>query len=579
MKIIFEKLRYKNVLSYGNKVIEYNFQNGIDLVVGSNGLGKSTFVDALTYGLFGKPFRKIKIGSLVNNKNNREMWVGVIFTVNGNRFSVERGIKPALFKISKEVGGKFEQVEKPSTNRDYQVLLEETILQFGENVYRQLIALGANLSSSKNFMDLTKTEKEEVLQVITDTAIFNKIKEKVREEKLVQKTNLTEYNYKVEVQQSTLNSVKMSISSMERQNAEFNENKDNIIEQLKDEEFDILAKLDKYPKLFLALDKLHEEWTETREKTQNIDLELDTLLEKEQDVKAKIRKLVANEKNKIVCPNCSQEIKEALPYTSKELKIELESILGEKSVLNEELGKLEEIQGERYSKFSNRARLEQNERELRKTLKSLESRISKTNEWQSVQIDYSELEGIEEEFIKTKDTLVKIKGDMADLIELEDMVSDKNLKGVILNQQLPFLNKYINEFLEIFDSKFNFVIDNEFNEKIVSRNSNNDFNSLSNGQKQRISLSILFAFLKLIEEKNGVSTNLLILDEYLDSSLDLEGIDEVMIILDEIFSKNKDVILISHNPDIKNKSELLNRLVYVQNLDNFSWFEIEKVVG
>lgn len=575
MKINFEILRYKNVLSYGNKVTEFNFQNGIDLVIGSNGLGKSTFVDALTYGLFGKPFRKIKIGSLINDKNNKGLWVEITFSVNEQRFKVERGQKPDLFLIFKESNGEFVQVEKPSTNRDYQILLEETIMQFGENVYRQLIALGANLSSSKNFMDLTKAEKEEVLQVITDTAIFNKIKEKVREEKLVERTNLTEYKYRKEVQSSNILSIKNTISAMERQNEEFNENKYEILVQLKEEVFDIQAKLDKYPLIYTALDALEVECNEIRPKITELESKLEVLMEKEQDVKAKIRKLIANEKNKVVCPNCEFEIKEDLPFSSVELKSNLEDIFSERDGLKTELDALRAEQIIRKGKIDNRGRLKRNEKELQTTLDSANERITKTKQWQSVVIDYSELEKAEADFEIVRGRLLGINGGLSDLNDLEEMVSDKNLKGVILNQQLPFLNKYINEFLELFDSKFNFVIDSEFQEKIISRSSDNDFNSLSNGQKQRISLSILFAFLKLIEEKNGISTNLLILDEYLDSSLDVDGIDEVMSILDEVFSDKKDVVLISHNPDIKNRLELLSRIVKVKLEDGFSSFSVE----
>jgi len=577
MKIIFEKLRYKNVLSYGNATTEFNFEEGIDLVVGSNGLGKSTFVDALTYGLFGRPFRKIKIGNLINNKNNKNLWVEVTFKVAENRFKVVRGMKPDLFEIYKEDDGGFSLVEKPSTNRDYQALFEESILQFGENVYRQLIALGANLSSSRNFMDLTKHEKEEVLQVITDTAIFNQIKEKVKESKLVEKTNLTEYKYKVEVQKASLDSLRMNIVAMEQQNEEFNINRDSILIELKEEEFEISDKIDKYPLLYEALGKLEREWLEMKPELDELESTLDNLLEKEQDLKAKIRKFMANEENKVVCPECSHEIKEDLPYSASELKENLTEVLDQKSSLKESIETLNSSMSVKYQKFNNKVRLEQNENALKANLESIHERTKKINTWKAVDIDYSELEELEKTFDLSKERLLIIKGDITDLMELEEMVSDKNLKGVILNQQLPFLNKYINEFLELFGSKFNFIIDNEFNEKIISRNADNDFNSLSNGQKQRISLSILFAFLKLIEEKNGISTNLLILDEYLDSSLDINGIEEVMSILDEVFSSKKDVVLISHNPDIKNRLELLNRVITVKQQEGFSSFSVEGV--
>jgi len=573
MKIIFETLTFKNVLSYGNIPTTFNFKNGIDLVVGENGKGKSTFVDALTYGLFGKPFRKIKISNLVNNKNNKGLYVEVTFLVNDNRFKIIRGQKPDKFEIYKEEDGSFSLVEKPSTNRDYQILLEDNILQFGENVYRQLIALGANLSSSKNFMDLSKNDKEEVLQVITDTVIFNDIKNVVREKKLIQKTSLTEFNYKIAIQTSTISSLKSNILMMEKQNKEFTQNKDKILSELNNELFDINNKLVSYSNAFLALDSLQAKMDELSPFIVDIENKLELALDNERDLKTKSRKLISNEKNKTICPSCEFEIKEELPFTKEELVESLELIELEKNSLQTNLDELLARKNGKLEKLNNRNRLESNERELLVRKTETEDRIKQTSQWETVDIDYSELEIMEAEFSKTKDTLIQIKNDLSDLNDLEEMVSDKNLKGVILDQQLPFLNKYVNEFLELFDSKFNFVIDSEFKEKIISRNADNDFNSLSNGQKQRISLSILFAFLKLIEEKNGISTNLLILDEYLDSSLDIEGIDEVMSILDEVFSNSKDVVLISHNPDIKNRLELLNRIIKVENKDGFSVFD------
>ena len=570
MKIIFEKLTFKNVLSYGNKPTIFIFKNGIDLVIGSNGNGKSTFVDALTYVLFGKPFRKIKIGSLINNKNNKELLVEVEFSVNGNRFRVKRGQKPDIFEIYKDDNGEWVQVEKPSTNRDYQKYLEENILLFGENVFRQLIALGANLSSSKNFMDLSKSEKEEVLQVITDTTIFNKIKEKVKEKKLTQKTQQTEYEYKVDMVKSTLDSIKFNISAMEKQNTEFSENRDKMVGQMKEE---ISSLEDQKSKYLLALDALDE----LEKKINRIDGELNPIKEEEEilrqkefDLKSKAKRIIANEKNKIVCPNCEYEIKEELPFTVDEVRGELKSVSDKLGLVTERIVNKEKERLAYEEKLRNKTRIKQNFKEIEDKIKNIEENIEKTLSVEVVEIDYSELKRVEKEFEEVKNRLIEIKSEMSDLVDLETVVSDKNLKGVILNQQLPFLNKYINEFLELFDSKFNFVIDASFNEKIISRNSDNDFNSLSNGQKQRISLSILFAFLKLIEEKNGISTNLLILDEYLDSSLDIDGIDEVMSILDEVFSPKKDVVLISHNQDIKNRLELLNRVISVETEDGFS---------
>jgi DNA repair exonuclease SbcCD ATPase subunit len=387
---------------------------------------------------------------------------------------------------------------------------------------------------------------------------------------------LTEYEYKVQVQNSSIGTVKNNISAMEKQNFDFNTKREEILKQLRAEKEGIEGKLANYPKVFDALDRLQEIDDSEAPKIAELESELEVVAGKEQDLKTQSRTLISNEKNKIICPNCEHEIKDDLPYTAEELKTSLKQLSVERDEIQKRLDVLYDAKQERFTKLSNRRRLENNRKDSERQLSEINERITDTEGWKAVEIDYSELKELENEFEAIKNKLITIKQDTTDLVDLEDMVSDKNLKGVILDQQLPFLNKYINEFLELFDSKFNFVIDSSFQEKIISRNSDNDFNSLSNGQKQRISLSILFAFLKLIEEKNGISTNLLILDEYLDSSLDIDGIDEVMSILDEVFSDKKDVVLISHNPDIKNRLELLNRIIKVDTIDGFSEFkEIE----
>ena len=575
MKIIFESLKFKNVLSYGNKVTEYNFKEGIDLVMGTNGKGKSVIADALNYCLYGKPFRKIKVEHLINNKNNKHLLTEVIFSVNGSKFKIIRGMKPSIFEVYK-FSNEWELIPKHSTNRAYQHFLEENILMFNENVFRQLIVLGANLSSSKNFMDLNSKEKEEVLQVITDTAIFNKIKEALKDKRNSYRTLETEYKYKVEVQSNSLSSLKINIHAMEQQNFEFNTNKSKIILRLEGELGTKETKLGQYQVAYDAITKKTTEHTLNSPTINKLKALLDIIREKEMKLKSDYNAFISNEENKITCPECGHEIKDALPFTKEGLKEALMRILREKKTAEQQYDNALEKQDKLLEVINSRHRLEVNEKALMREIEELKESILETEKWTEVKIDYSELEKMEKTSLETKEKLINTSTKLNDIAELTEMISDKNLKGIILNQQLPFLNKYINEFLELFDSKFNFVIDNEFNENIISRNADNEFNALSNGQKQRISLSILFSFLKLIEEKNGVSTNLLILDEYLDSSLDIEGINEVMSILDEIFSKTKDIILISHNPDIKNRIELLNRVVKIEMEDGFSKMDITK---
>lgn len=578
MKINFKHIKFKNIFSYGNKYTEFHFENGIDLVTGKNGNGKSTFVDALTYALFGKPFRKIKLGNLVNNKNNRDLEVDLEFEVNGRDFRIVRGQRPHIFEIYKMTkGDEWEKLESHSTTRDQQIYLEENILQFGESVFRQLIALGANLSSSRSFMDLSKNEKEEVLQVITDTAIFTQIKEKVRERKLTLKTKETDLSYRSKILGQSLTSTKMNISQMENQNAEFKFNKDKVITGIIEEIESKESSIPNYETALSAIEKLKIEQEKIRKELSPIEGSIQLLLSSKHETEAHIRIYASNEKNKTVCPECSFEIKQDLEFSADSLRTDLILVKEQLEKAQSEMQPLTERLEFLRLKISNEPRILQNFETLDREIFTLKERLSHTQSWEEIIIDYSELTRLEHEFEEVKAKLIKARGEISDLNEVEEMVSDKNLKGVILNQQLPFLNRFINEFLELFESKFNFVIDEEFKENIISRGADNEFNSLSNGQKQRITMSILFAFLKLIEERNGVSTNLLILDEYLDSSLDIDGINEVLRILSEVFAETKDVVLISHNPDIKNRFELINRSFKTSLKDGFSSFDLESM--
>lgn len=574
MKINFNHLKFRNIFSYGNKWTEFNFENGIDLVTGKNGNGKSTFVDALTYALFGKPFRKIKLGNLINDKNNKDLLVELEFDVNRRGFKIVRGQKPHIFEIYRMTkDDEWEQIESHSTTRDHQAYLEENILQFGESVFRQLIALGANLSSSKSFMDLSKSEKEEVLQVITDTAIFNQIKEKVKERKNGYKTKETDLKYRSEVLGQSLQTTRINIKAMESQNTEFKNNKDKAIALIKEEIDTKEAKIPQYQKALGAFEDFETHKAELEDQLEPLLEKRDELEAEKKDIESHIRILANNEKNKTVCPNCEFEIKQDLEWTPETLKADFKRVISEIEELSEAIEPLQDEVEEYKVKISNEPRIANNFEVLEKELYELRERLASTEAWEEIVIDYSELERVEKEFEEVKEKLISVRGNLSDLVEVEELVSDKNLKGVILNQQLPFLNRFINEFLELFGSKFNFIIDDKFEDNIVSRSSTNEFNSLSNGQKQRITMSILFAFLKLIEERNGVSTNLLILDEYLDSSLDIDGINEVLRILSEVFSETKDVVLISHNPDIKNRFELISRSFKAVSKDGFSSFE------
>ena len=584
MKIDFMSIDFKNVLSYGNKFTTFNFNEGIDLITAKNGNGKSSFIDALTFGLYGKPFRKIKIGSLINHHNNKELEVRVTFKVeNKGYYYVVRGLKPNKFEIyfnkDEAVFEEKHLIPQESTTIKYQDVLENNILKMNENVYRQLIVLGANISGSKNFMDLSSKEKEEVFQIITDTSVFNDLRALVKKKIQVANTYVLDHEYKVNILNNNLDSEKRNLLSLEEQNKVIKKDKEKIISDLEIELEQKRGQVPVYEDAITKLKKLKEIY----------DAENSELLEKKnelQDLYLQKRKLSDDlhhidraKEGLIVCDQCDNHINLTTVNIEEEHHIKVKQdydIINNKIEEKETyIKELEEKVTFKKEKLLNSKRIIQNQKDNLDRIDFLLKDIEDKNSWKELTIDYSNLHKLEEELESEKQTILALKEEINNYNIINTIISDDELKGFTLSQQIPLLNRYINQFIERFNAfEYNFVIDTAFKERIISRNEEKEFNSMSNGQKQRFTFSILFAFLKLVEEKNGVSTNLLILDEVLDSSSDAEGKLELIKILVDDFSKSKDVIIISHNPDILQNIEEFSRIIKIEH-DNYSNMVVE----
>ena len=699
MNIKFTKVKWKNLLSYGNSFSEYEFKLGLDIITGVNGAGKSTQSDALFYGLFGKPFRKIKNGSLINDTTNKGLEVHVYFTVsNGGdetEYLIKRGQKKNIFVIYKKIEDDYVEIPEKATTKEYQSFLENEILKMDDTVFRQLISISANMDSSKSFMDLTPKEKESLFQVITDTRIFNsltdKIKLRIQDTKLRQK----DIEYKLKIIESSIESEKIMIEQAKKQNNDFIKHHEDNIKHTLDNISITKENIEKYQKGIEKLKELKEKYDElmdelneakieltdinieaqsySEEKLKNIAKEYNekidnleqyydslddnvyadirvniSLLEAQNkdayneinDLNAKISNIEAAIKGSIKCKSCNEinyiiDIDEAevdnlssykdrvtfLNTSIKENNLKISEINSEikekkendkieyqkqKSYIFEKKQKQEEIAKEEHYNFkrAERDELQGKILNLEKTIESYKEKLLKSKHIKSTLQENEESLKYYEEKLKQLNsvTLIEINEDslndkieqrditkkdmvaenkmMQDLNYLLNMLSDKgenNLKGQVIARTVPFLNKGINYFLERFSlNEFNFVIDENFKERIISRENHSEYNSLSNGQKMRISFSILFSFLRLIEEKNGITTNLLFLDEILDGSLDSSGREELLYILKNEFSDKKNIIIISHNEEIKGKDEVFDRAISVQR-DKFSKILVEDI--
>jgi DNA repair exonuclease SbcCD ATPase subunit len=574
MHIEFIKLDFKNVLSYGNNITTFDFKDGIDLINAKNGAGKSSFIDALTFALYGVPFRKIKKGSLVNHYNNKELLTSIIFKIEGSGyFKVVRGIKPNVFEIyhnkDKAEFAEKQLLPQSATVAEYQNMLESDVLKMNENVYRQLIVLGANISTSKNFMDLNAKEKEDVFNIITDTSVFNDLKQLVKKKVQVINTYIMEHEYKVNLLNNTLNTEQKNIDSLKSQNEIIINDKQKIIAEL---EAELSAKRSKVPEYENAIEKLKElKELYNNEKIHSVELhdKLNSLYTTQRLASDELHHIERAKDGIIVCDNCDNNINltevDISDDRHSEIKQKLDIILSDINDISATSNEIKESLNKKYEKLLNSKRILQNQKENLNRIDSLIADIESKKEWKELEIDMTSIAKIKKDLDEEKKRILELKDECNNLNVLLSLVGEDELKGFMLSQQIPVLNRYINQFIERFNAfEYNFVIDTNFKEKIISRNEEKEFNAMSNGQKQRITFSILFAFLKLVEEKNGVSTNLLILDEVLDSSSDAEGKLELIKILTDDFSKTKNVIIISHSPDIVQNVEQFNRIIRIE---------------
>lgn len=232
MKIEFNKIMFRNIMSYGGDDTVYTFQNGIDIISGNNGNGKSSFIEALTFALFGKSFRKIKMAALINSINKNKLYVELNFNIDNKHYFIKRGMKPTIFEIYERIDGEYVLIDQNSTSKIYQNHFEENILNFNENVFRQLIVLGANLSDSKNFVDLNYKEKEEIFQVITDTSIFKNINDKLKERRNLSKEQIKLLNDNIIRIQADINLHESHIKQMEDHNNKIKNERDDTLTRL-----------------------------------------------------------------------------------------------------------------------------------------------------------------------------------------------------------------------------------------------------------------------------------------------------------------------------------------------------------
>ena len=546
--IHFEKVRWKNFLSTGNQFTEIELdRNETTLIIGENGAGKSTVLDALCFALFGKPFRTISKSQLVNTVNAMETVVEIEFSIASRKYKIVRGIKPNVFEIWQNN----KMLNQEANSRDYQKILEQQILKLNYRSFTQVVILGS--STFVPFMQLKARFRREVVEDLLDIKIFSMmnalIKQRLKD--LVGELQEIEYKYKLSGEK---------IVMQEAYIEDIKKNKDVIVKE-KENDYEFNAKsLDEKRNKKTELEETNKKLYQSVEDQINIeskDMKLkdlrSTLTEKQ---KEKDRMIDFFEKHDD-CPVCTQDIPKDFKsqmITTKET--ERKEIADGLSKMEEELIKTETRLDEIKKITSD---IQTNSIEIA----SLNTSIQELEKW-NIRLD-SEIKELEKSAINnTDEEKLRILKDEYDLVEKQRkdlkeekvykeaskaMLQDTGIKTKIIKQYLPIMNQLINKYLASMEFYVNFSLDESFEETIKSRFRDNfNYESFSEGEKMRIDLALLFTWRAIAKMKNSTNTNLLILDEIFDSSLDSAGTDGFLKILNTLEGEN--VFVISHKQDV-----------------------------
>jgi DNA repair exonuclease SbcCD ATPase subunit len=547
--IVFKSVSWKNFLSTGNspnKVLLNKSQT--TLIIGKNGEGKSTILDALCFSLFGKPFRNVNKGQLVNSINGKGCLVEVEFDINGKEYKIIRGIKPNVFEIWCDN----EMINQDAASRDYQKILEQQILRLNYKTFTQVVILGS--ASFVPFMQLSSSQRREVIEDILDIRIFSTMNLLLKEKAQETKNDITRTENeiksakdKVESQQAIIKTIsEAKTSAIESIGAKISANSIEILSC----ESEISAILEEINTLKASIND-KETIAEDIDKAKSIRSKLLQKIET-----CEHHSEFFNEHD--VCPSCNQDIAEE--YKASIVKDLNEKMLGNNAKINE----LETILTNLNEKLSEINKVVEKITDKNIELSTRNSTITLLNkqireleaETQRVKSDTT---NIDEEKTKLKDlaqdALNKItqKNQLLEHRNIEEvanvLLKDTGIKTAIIREYLPAMNKLINKYLNAMDTYIHFELDEAFNEKIKSRFRDEfTYASFSEGEKMRIDLAILFTWRSIAKMKNSVNTNLLLLDEIFDSSLDTAGTDYFLNLMNTL-GEHSNIFVISHKGD------------------------------
>lgn len=564
--IHFKMIRFKNILSTGNSWTEIPLDNSKStLILGENGAGKSTMLDAISFALYGKAFRNINKKQLLNSINQKDLQVELAFKIGAKDYNVKRGIKPNVF----EIWCNGELLNQDAAARDYQTYLEESILKLNYKSFGQVVVLGS--STFVPFMQLKASERRAVIEDLLDIQIFTVMNTLLKGKVSNNKEEIQEIKYQIDLLKNSIDNAKLHNESIrELKEGEVVKLKEKLKEQIaliEDEQAAVETIMGEVQQMAEGV----SDKTGMKKKLQElekIDGQLSTKL-------SKLRKDINFYEDHDNCPTCKQGIEHEFKQETIEestgkiteiekAQTELDNRLGS---VNKRLGEIDDVETEMASKNLEMSEHNANYKMAMNVCKSIKGELTEAEE--SVEaIDNSEIKKFEDDMTTYHTKQSQLFDDKEMLSLVASMLKDGGIKTRIIKQYVPVMNKLINKYLAAMDFFVQFELDENFNETIKSRFRDVfTYASFSEGEKLRIDLALLFTWRSVSKLRNSVSTNLLIMDEIMDSSLDNAGTEEFLKIINEI-TADSNVFIISHKGD--QLYEKFDQVIRFEKVKNFS---------
>jgi DNA repair exonuclease SbcCD ATPase subunit len=545
--IHFKKVRWKNFLSTGNAFTEIQLdKNDSTLIVGENGAGKSTMLDALCFGLYGKPFRKVKKDQLINSVNGRDVLVEIEFHTHDHQYTIRRGIKPNLFEIIED--GVL--IDQDAAARDYQEMLEKHILKLSMKSFTQIVILGS--SSFVPFMQLTTNVRREVIEDLLDIRVFSSMAVLLKDRVSGNRQALTMTEHDIT---NTTNNIKLQEKLRQDLAQEKSEKIDEYRSRIEDARSAIMRNEAEAATIEAEINDLLEQIEDKDNVSARIQkiLNLESNLEKK---KANARKTIKFYHDNDECPTCTQTIDSAIKCEKIKEKEKIET------EVNDALQTLQGSLSEAELRLSEITKVQREVNSRQHLLRDVQSSIKSSQK--EISLWAKEIESASKGSVAfNEDTITQLKEEYGlflgmkqeylDEREMYDLATvilrDSGIKSRIIKQYVPVINTLVNKYLAAMDFFVKFELNEQFEEKILSRHRDDfTYDSFSEGEKMRIDLSLLFTWRSIARMKNSAHTNLLILDEVFDASLDANGCDEFLKLIHSLEDSN--IFVISHKGDV-----------------------------